>query len=426
MQWTIRYKPRLTHLIRASVFAGLAWLTAGCASSPGSQPPEPLPERSTPYALDKQWQLQLDAFVPAQAEGLHWALAPEHVFFATPSGHVTKAKRAPQARWVDQIVWQKKLGASVSAGPTLREGQVVIGTTKGQLISYDATSAETLWSTRLSSEVLSRPVMSDSQLFVRTVDGKLYAINPENGQTNWVIERNLPNLSLRGLAPVTYHQGRVYIGWENGKIEALDARTGNQLWERQFILPSGRTDLERLVDIQARLLIQDQRLFALGYQGKLAALNPETGRLYWSQPLSGYRSMQLDAQGLYVITADDALHALDPVNGTQLWTQTLLKGRSLSDVFLYGHNQLLVADRYGHLHWFDRVDGSVVARNQISRPGMGEAIIKLWVDAPSVMTLDADGFVKAYQVQPSDWLEFHHPERIDPLFSPKAPDASKP
>jgi outer membrane protein assembly factor BamB len=417
------WKPMTTKMIGLSL---AALVFTGCSAPKELKPPAPLPTLSSPYALDKHWQLQLSAFIPAQAEGIYFESTDSAVFFGVPGGYVTKASKAPQGRWTDQVIWQKKMAASLTSGPTRLDHQVFVGTGKGQLIGLSEKSGEVRWQVALSSEVLSRPVIGHSQLFVRTVDGKLYAINPQNGQVNWVIERSLPNLSLRGVAPVTFAEGTLFVGWENGRIEALDARTGERHWETQFLVPSGRTDLERLVDIQAGLRYQDGRLFALGYQGKVAALNPETGAFYWTRDVSGYRGMALDDQALYLVNDESRVQALDKMNGTVLWEQTSLEGRYLIDVLTFDSNQLVTADRFGFVHWLDRVDGALTARVKISNDlGTGNVITRLWSEDHTLYTLDADGYVKSYQVQPSDWYAFEHPNDPQGLFSQLQDHAQK-
>jgi outer membrane protein assembly factor BamB len=229
-----------------------------------------------------------------------------------------------------------------------------------------------------------------------------------------VVEHQLPNLSLRGIAPVTYDEGTLYVGWESGKVEALDAATGERRWQVQVIIPKGRTDLERMVDIQAALIMKGGRLFVLGYQGKLVALNPENGNLYWAKDISGFRDFLIDQQALYIVDEDDIVYAIDYVNGTQLWKQDRFKYRQLADPVFYGTNQILLADDLGYIHWIDKIDGTAVARVEVgSEYGTSDRIVRVNVAGKRIYVQDNDGFNTAYTIQPSDWYEFNHPE--DPL-----------
>jgi len=395
-------------------------ILVACSSNPKVvRVPTPLLEMSSPYALEKQWQLQMDAFNAADSHGLYVAETAESVYFATPNGGLTKAKKANQPRWQDQVVWQIKLQAPITAGPTVYTDKVVIGTAKGQVMALRQSDGAIAWMTQLSSEVISRPVIAEGKVFVRSVDGKVVALNIQTGAKEWGVEHGLPNLSFRGLAPITYASGHLYIGWETGQAQSLDAKTGELNWQTQVIVPSGRTDLERMVDIQAALIVKGERLFVFGYQGKLTALNVNTGNLYWSKEISGFRNFVVDDKAIYLLDEDDLMSAFDFVNGTQLWQQQNFKYRQLRNLNLYQDTQLLVADGQGYLHWIDKLDGTPIARTLHGSPHLGssEEIARIQVSGQQLYVLDNDGFLTVYRVKPSDWYQFNHPEDPLKLFS---------
>ena len=411
-----------THLLKGIGALLITILMAACSSPKVVREPAPLIEMSSPYQAQKDWQIQLDAFKYSDGEGLYFANDDDFVYFGTPAGVLTKALKATQDRWTDQVVWQKKIHQPIVSGPTLYQGHVIIGTAKATLLSLAQEDAQIAWQTELSSEVLSRPVIGNGQVFVRTVDGKLYSINAASGKVNWTIEHQLPNLSLRGVAPVTYDEGVLYVGWETGQVEALDAATGTRKWQSQVIIPKGRTDLERMVDIQAALIVKAGRLFVLGYQGKLAVINPENGNLYWSKDISGFRDFLIDDSALYLVDEDDILYAFDYVNGTQLWKQDNFKYRQAIDLVFYQKKQILLADGQGYIHWIDKLDGTPVARiKHGSHYGTSNGIVRVWAAGNRIYVQDTDGFNNAYTIKPSNWYQFNHPE--DPLGILKKKDS---
>jgi outer membrane assembly lipoprotein YfgL len=390
-------------------------VTLQSCSQPGLvREPTPLVKMSSPYSLHKDWQLQSDKFKYSDSEGLYFAENKNAVFFANPDGVLTSALKANQNRWTDQVLWQRKFNEPILSGPTIFGSNLIIGTAKGSLMSVSQDSGEIIWRTELSSEVLSLPVIVDNTIFVRTVDGKLDSVNAVTGKINWTVEHQLPNLSLRGIAPVTYANDTLYVGWESGSVQALDAKTGETKWQTQVLIPKGRTDLERMVDIQSELILKSGRLYVLGYHGKLVALNPENGNLFWSKDVSGFRDFLVDDKAVYLADEDDILHAYDLYTGTEIWKQTHFKYRVLTDLSFYNNNQILVADGYGVIHWVDKLDGTLVARARHSSPDSIRAkIVRVWNDGKRIYIQDTGGYITAYTVEPSDWYEFNHPE--DPM-----------
>lgn len=395
------------------IFAS-AVLLQSCTQPKIVRVPTPLVQMSSPYDIHRDWQIQLDHFKYSDSEGLYFADDSKQVYFANPNGTLTAAWKADKGRWTDQVKWQRKFNQPILSGPTLVGDGLIVGTSKGDLMRLSKADGRIEWQTELSSEILSLPVVAKGNVYVRTVDGKLYSVKAATGKVNWVIEHPLPNLSLRGIAPVTYADDTLYVGWESGSVQALDAATGETKWQTQVLIPKGRTDLERLVDIQSRLILSQGRLYVFGYHGKLVALNPENGNLFWSKDVSGFRDFLVDDKALYLVDEDDILYAYDLYNGTLIWKQTHFKYRRLVDLAFYSHHQILLADGFGMLHWIDKLDGTQVARAKHSDPDSVRAqLVRVWTDKKRIYTQDSGGFVTGYNVVPSNWYEFNHPE--DPL-----------
>ncbi len=389
-------------------------LLVGCSTSQVVRVPAPLVDISSPYEIQRDWQITLNSFSHSDSEGLYFATDGTHVYFATPEGGITAALKETQSRWVDQIVWQRKFAESIMSGPVLDGEQLIIGTAKGNLMALSKQDGSLIWQTQLSSEVLSKAVIGEGNIFVRTVDGKLVSVKSSSGKVNWTLEHQLPSLSLRGIAPVTLHEGRVYVGWESGNVEAFSAYSGERLWRAQIAIPRGRTDLERMVDIQAALVMRQGRLFVLGYNGQLVSLNPHTGNLFWAKQISGFRDFLVTDNAVYVVDEDDILHAYDLMNGTLIWRQEGYQYRSLIDLVAFGDNQILLADKLGYLHWVDKLSGSLIARaKHPSADTAGSLIVRVHVDGKRLYVKDINGVVTAYTVKPSNWYKFNHPE--DPL-----------
>ncbi len=395
-------------LMRFLLLSLLAILLVGCSSSQVVRVPAPLVDLSSPYDIHRDWQITLNLFSHSDSEGLYFAFDDKHVYFAVPSGEVTATLKESQSRWTDQVVWQRKFEQPVISGPVLDGEQLIIGTAKGNLMALSKQDGAIIWQTQLSSEVLSKAVIDRGSIYVRTVDGKLVSLKSSSGKVNWTIEHQLPTLSLRGIAPVTVYEGRVFVGWESGNVEAFNAYSGERLWRTQIAIPRGRTDLERMVDIQAALVMQEGRLFVLGYNGKLVAVHPDTGNLFWAKQISGFRDFLVDSNAVYVVDEDDIIRAYDVTNGTLLWRQEGYRYRSLVDLVAFGENQILLADSLGYLHWIDKLTGALFAR--VKHPSF---VVRVYVAGQSLYVKDMNGVVTAYTVQVSNWYKFNHPE--DPL-----------
>ncbi|WP_084151592.1 outer membrane protein assembly factor BamB [Thiomicrorhabdus sp. Milos-T2] len=376
-------------------------LLAGCSTSKPLVEPYMAPMESD-YSLHKNWQVKLESMPNRDSEGLFFSEDDKSIYVATETGNLVSLIKSNTSRWSDQVQWESKFDSPIVAGPTLNNGRLLIGTSKGQLISVSAKSGEYLWQSQLSSEVMTRPLVADRKIFTRTVDGKLYALNAKTGKVIWVVEHQMPNLSLRGAPAPVYADGKLFIGWESGMVQALSAKSGALLWETRIAVPKGRTDLERIVDVQANLIIKNDRLFVLGYHGKFASINPESGNFYFVKELSGYRDFVVDDSSVYVVDEKDVLHAFDMFSGVSLWKQNAFKNRLVGDLSI-AKEDILAVDGWGYLHWLNKTQGVEIARAKHSNEyGDGNRILRVFSEGNRIYLLDDEGVITSYDVTPSD------------------------
>ena len=163
-----------------------------------------------------------------------------------------------------------------------------------------------------------------------------------------------------------YRNGIVIIGSDSGKLAALTLKTGTVLWETQIADPRGRTELERMVDIDAQPILMEDVVYVVTFQGRLATVQLDSGRMLWARDISSYSGMALDPYRVYITDSESQVWALNRFNGATLWRQDKLLRRSLTGPVLQGP-YLVVADYDGYVHWLKREDGRIVARKRVNQ-----------------------------------------------------------
>ncbi len=260
--------------------------------------------------------------------------------------------------------WSVDLEVPVSGGPGAGEGLILVGTSDAEVIALDPGSGEERWRVRVSSEVLSVPAAAQGVVVVHTVDGKLFGLETTNGNTRWTYEREVPVLTLRGTGSPVISGGAAFVGMAGGKLIALRIDNGNLLWDLDVTVPSGRSELERLADIDGDPIVIGGGVFVATYQGDVAAIEQRSGRLAWRRKISAYSGLAADRQGLYVADADGLVWGLDLRTGSARWSQDALKNRKLSNVAVL-QGLVVVGDFEGYLHWMDNTDGRLIARTRV-------------------------------------------------------------
>jgi len=198
---------------------------------------------------------------------------------------------------------------------------------------------------------------------VRCEDSRIYGLNVADGSRKWVYERATPTLSLRSSAGVALDGGAAYAGFAGGKLIALRIEDGKVIWEVSVAQPKGATEIERIADITSLPVVDGSLVYAVAYQGKVAAVDRSTGRLAWSRDISSYTGLSADDAKVFVSHAVSSIYALDYSTGKTFWRQGDLKQRRISAPLPMG-NLIAVGDVEGYVHFLSREDGSFAARLQ--------------------------------------------------------------
>jgi outer membrane protein assembly factor BamB len=219
------------------------------------------------------------------------------------------------------------------------------------------------------------------------------ALNAADGTEAWMVEDVVPRLTLRGTsAPV--RAGDVVIGgFDSGRIMAVALASGDILWQAQVSSPRGRTELERIADIDAAVRVAGEEIYAIGYQGRVAMVALDTGQVWWARDLSSYRGIGLDDDQLYVATSDGDVVALRRRDGGTVWEQTGLKRRALSTPVTHA-GAVVVGDFEGYLHWMDRGSGRFVARHRLGSTRIAATPL---VIGDRLFVMDEGGKIAAYR-----------------------------
>ncbi|HEX2494153.1 MAG TPA: PQQ-binding-like beta-propeller repeat protein, partial [Steroidobacter sp.] len=229
-----------------AALAAAVLFTAACSKDKEIEPPAELTDVVSKLDVRRIWT----SGVAGDAERLRLALRPAVVdgvlYGAGHEGEVV-ALTADKGR----RVWASKTKLPLSAGPEVAGGLVVLGSSDGDVIALDANTGAERWRRAIGSEVLARPLIVNDLVIVRTVDGHIEALSATDGAKRWAVDEQVPRLTLRGTAPPVLARDRIIAGFDNGKVLAIDPRNGDVLWDAIVNAPSGRTELERLVDVDS-------------------------------------------------------------------------------------------------------------------------------------------------------------------------------
>jgi outer membrane protein assembly factor BamB len=373
--------------MKGLLVVALAGLALGCASTGNieAEKPAELPVFTPERTAEMLWRHDVGRGVEKHFLQLGPQIDGDVVYMVDRRGDLEALEAASGRR-----LWEAQLDVLVSAPVGVGDGLVLVATQKGELIALDSSNGAQRWKAALSTEVLAPAVSRLGTVVAQTGDGKLFALNAADGKRRWVFERTEPPLSLRGTSRPVILGDYVLSGFASGKIVALDLRDGRLLWELPVATPRGRNEIERLVDVDAPVLVVRDVLYAASYQGKIVAVDLRSGRINWSRDASVFNAMAADQRNLYVTEDKGIVLAVDQGSGAIVWRQDKLRGRRVSSPTIVD-GYVAVGDFEGYVHWLSPEDGRFVARfraspDPVRAPGVNSGGVLVVGDQGSAVT----------------------------------------
>ncbi len=343
----------------------LAVLAVGCSSNSKKElPPAELTDFEEEVVLQEEWSRSIGEGQGDTFNMLVPAVDGERIFAADVEGLVMALDRLS-----GKVLWKQELDAPVSGAVGAGYGLVLLGTLKGEVIALDASSGDEKWRSRVTSEVLAAPAVNGDVVLVQTQDDRLIALDADTGNQRWIFENTPAVLTLRGTGSPVLTNRLAIAGLSSGKVIAIDTQRGLPVWEQRVAIPQGRSELDRVVDIDGGLLLSGGTLYVVSYQGRVAALELESGRVLWQREASSSVGVAQGFGNVYVSLANGSVEGIDERSTSALWNNDALARRQLSAPEVFS-SYVAFGDLEGYLHLISQVDGRFVGRKRIDSDGL--------------------------------------------------------
>jgi outer membrane protein assembly factor BamB len=287
----------------------------------------------------------------------------DSIYVASADGEVVSIDRN-----TGKEQWSVDLDVSISGGVGVYENTLLLGGNDGSVMQLNASDGTLNWTTRVNGEVLAPPQGNGRVVVAQSYEGRVQGLDFNTGEKLWVFNSNVPVLTVRGTSTPILSNNMVYVGFASGRVLSLESTTGAIAWEARVAIPQGRSEIERIVDIDGTMLLVGKELYAASYQGRLVAIDVGSGRKMWQQDISSFAGVSQGFGNVYVTDEDGTVMAYLRNGQGERWTQSALGYRELSRPTPVS-SYLAVADFEGYVHLLSQIDGEFVGRMKVDGDG---------------------------------------------------------
>jgi outer membrane protein assembly factor BamB len=370
---------------RAAIVLLLAAALDGCGVFGGSddEEPEPLELVDIEETLDvrRVWSEKIGGGSEFLRVGLSPSGDGQRIYAASYDGNVVALNPDNGDR-----VWRSELEIVLSAGPGVGDGIVVVGGYDGDLVALSAEDGSEIWRINIESETHAKPLIQENLVVVYSIDGRLRVFSAFDGRELWAVEQPVPALTQRGSASPIIVGNSIIAGFDNGRLLAVDLEDGVIEWEAVLTPPTGRSDLDRLADVDGNLAAVGQDVYAAGYNGRIASIAAESGQVLWAREFSSPTGVTADWNNIYTVGNQGEVIAFLRRNGDDVWRQESLLRREPTPPVAFS-TAVVVGDFEGYVHFFSNFDGTPVARERVGKRMISGAPVvmgdKLFVQSES-------------------------------------------
>ena len=318
--------------------------------------------------LERQWS------VSNGNENLYGRLIPAvydgQVIYINSSGYISSVDFE-----TGKLNWSRYTEDVVSTGVDVNFKIISYGTLDGKLVALSSQDGEEIWRSNTSSESLSPPANSGSHMIMHTIDGRITGYNSKTGERDWFHQTVLPSLTLRGTSRPFIEQGFIFTGFAGGKVAMIYPDSGAIRLELPITLNEGKSELERIVDIDGKPVIIEDLLISASYQGNITAINLRDGRPAWQEEISSVKDLVTNGNRVFAVDSRDIIKAFGTATGAIIWEQENLSLRNLTSPASIS-NLIAVGDYEGYIHLINAQTGNFEGREKVSRSPITEIVSK--------------------------------------------------
>jgi len=251
--------------------------------------------------------------------------------------------------WKTSLVPQGRNGDGAFGGGLASDGTRVYATTAfGEALALDAASGKILWRKSFDGPIHGAPTVADGRMYFVTLTNEADAVSTVDGSSLWHYQATGESASVLESTSPAVDRGVVVLPHTTGDLSAFSTNDGQLLWSTSLAASDPVAGAGNLNDVAARPVMADGQVYAVGQSGRLAAMLATNGSQIWSDDISGNQTPWVAGDYVFMISGRRNLVAIQRSSGGVRWI-TELPGKAVWTGPVMGGGRLVVVNSEGTL-----------------------------------------------------------------------------
>lgn len=264
--------------------------------------------------------------------------------------------------------WTIEIPKGVEAAGAVINSRLFVGGLNGIFYSIDLDAAKIIWEFDTKSELVSEPLIHEGVVYFISGSNILYSLDATNGRQVWVYNRQDTGLQMtvRGGGKPTVSGDRIYEGFSDGSLVALNLKTGTPQWE---VMLNRNTKFK---DIDASPVIDGDIIYINSYDDKLYAVSKSSGTILWKSVYGGSSTPLISGDKLIYTSSKGHVIVVSKTNGSLVWQNDKILGVATDPILHKG--LVVIGESQGSALFFDLLSGQQKASFDPGRGILGRMV----------------------------------------------------
>jgi outer membrane protein assembly factor BamB len=236
---------------------------------------------------------------------------------------------------------------AVGSGLAIAGDKLIVTSGYGFIAAHSLADGSQIWRQHVESPVSSSPVILGDRAYLTSTNNEMYAIDLATGGVVWTDQAIAETARILSSPSPAVTPELLVAPFSSGELIAYIPANGRRLWQDTLTTQGRFTPLSAINDIAGRPSIEDGVVYAASYSGVVTAIDARSGQRIWNILFGSRQGPVVSGNYLFVVGVEGQVACLNKVDGKVIWVRDLPAYRNASKKQnrIVWSGPLLVSDR---------------------------------------------------------------------------------